>query len=350
MHHEHRYSAIMLCASGLLALGVACKNQAPPPPPPPPPPAPEVDPEAVAVVVNGTEIKEKQLLRTMNDMAGQMGAPASALPPQVRQQLRARAEEHLVSRELLRQYALKEGLEPEPAQVDAKLKQARLRLPIGSTDADFAKLTGIGVEKMREELKTDAAIDAVAKRFREALKPTEEEVKADYEANLAVYTTADQAHISHILLRLDPAAPAQKVEEIRKQALEISTKARAGDAAAFAALADEVSQDPAVVDNHGDLGFVSRDKMPPELAPAAFALKAGEASEPVKSSFGYHVLFAHAQRAAGQRTLDEVRDVIVAKLNEEQVAKKMEALVAQLRADAKLGSEAAPASAPTPTP
>jgi peptidyl-prolyl cis-trans isomerase D len=59
---------------------------------------------------------------------------------------------------------------------------------------------------------------------------------------------------------------------------------------AFADLAKEASQDPGSAENGGDLGFFGRGVMDPAFEAASFSLQAGEVSEPVRSSFGFHLI------------------------------------------------------------
>ena len=53
---------------------------------------------------------------------------------------------------------------------------------------------------------------------------------------------------------------------------------------------DDMLVQPGVGTGSGDLGWFTRESMPAEFADAAFAATVGELTEPVRTSFGYHVI------------------------------------------------------------
>jgi parvulin-like peptidyl-prolyl isomerase len=84
-----------------------------------------------------------------------------------------------------------------------------------------------------------------------------------------------QVKASHILVKTE--SEARKILEQLK------------DGASFAKLAEEKSECPSRKKG-GDLGWFSRGKMVREFEKAAFSLKKGETSDPVKTQFGYHII------------------------------------------------------------
>ncbi len=101
-----------------------------------------------------------------------------------------------------------------------------------------------------------------------------QKVTAAVESKVA--TIADQVWARHILVATE--ADAKKVED----------ELKAGGN--FADLAKKYSTDTSTKDQGGDLGWFTRDAMVKEFSDAAFAMKVGEISQPVKSTYGYHVI------------------------------------------------------------
>lgn len=111
-----------------------------------------------------------------------------------------------------------------------------------------------------------------------------------------VPTTAEQAHVRHILVD-NPALAQVILEQLRA----------GGD---FAALTLQYSFDELNKGTGGDLGWISRGDTVAEFDAAAFSLPVGQFSEPVQTSFGYHILevLAREQRELEPAALQEARD------------------------------------------
>ena len=75
--------------------------------------------------------------------------------------------------------------------------------------------------------------------------------------------------------------------EKQSQALKVVEELKAG--ASFSLLAKKYSICPSGK-RGGDLGQFGRGQMVKEFEQAAFALKPGQVSEPIKTQFGYHII------------------------------------------------------------
>jgi peptidyl-prolyl cis-trans isomerase D len=87
------------------------------------------------------------------------------------------------------------------------------------------------------------------------------------------------------------------------QAKTVLTRLKAGED--FAALAAELSSDTSNSTKGGDLGWMYKGQMVTEFDTAVWSMKVGEISQPVKTSFGYHIIqvLGHEKR---QLTADEL--------------------------------------------
>ena len=103
---------------------------------------------------------------------------------------------------------------------------------------------------------------------------TEEAERKAYDAAAKAEPPQQEVHARHILL---------PTEDEAKKAL-----ARVKGGEDFAKVATELSKDPS--GNGGDLGWFTKDRMVPEFSDAAFKLKEGEISDPVKTQFGWHII------------------------------------------------------------
>ena len=140
----------------------------------------------------------------------------------------------------------------------------------------------------------------------------EEAIEEHYELNKEDYTTEEQVGARHILIKVDEDADDETKAAARAR-IDALAK-RIADGEDFATLAGEHSEDAGSAVKDGDLGVFGRGRMVEPFENAAFALDVGAVSDVVESRFGYHIIKVYERVEAGTKTIDEVRDDIVAEL------------------------------------
>ena len=159
------------------------------------------------------------------------------------------------------------------------------------------------------------------------------EVQAYYEGHLKNYTTEESARARHILIAVPQGASPQVDAAAKAKAEDLLKQIRGG--ADFAKLAAANSDDPGSKTQGGELGTFGRGKMVPEFEKAVFTLQPGQTSEPVKTSFGYHLIQVEARTPASVKTLAEVKSEILPILQQQKVGSVEQAYADQLLAQAK---------------
>jgi len=95
-----------------------------------------------------------------------------------------------------------------------------------------------------------------------------------------------EVHARHILLRTSVVmTDAQAQAKLRQIAADIKS-----GKTTFAAAAKEYSQDPGSANQGGDLGWASPDMYDPAFRGALMSMTKGQLSEPVHSSYGWHLI------------------------------------------------------------
>lgn len=133
----------------------------------------------------------------------------------------------------------------------------------------------------------------------EAVNVSGDELREYYEDHSADFNRPQEVKARHILFTVSEGASEEEAAKVRARAQKILGEARKG--ADFGELARKHSQDTASAPNGGDLGYFSREQMEPAFSDAAFNLKPGQISEPVRTRFGYHVIKVedvHPERTA----------------------------------------------------
>ncbi|TDF91591.1 peptidylprolyl isomerase [Paenibacillus piri] len=183
-------------------------------------------------------------------------------------------------------------------------------------------------------------------------KVTEQQIKEGYDKHLAqdknVY---DVATVSHILIgTMDPTTQKETrtKEEALNRAKEVQDKLKNGGD--FAALAKEYSEDPGSKEKGGKYENVEISQWVPEFKKAAIELPLNQISDPVETTYGYHIMKVESRKT---KTFDEVKPNLRSEAAESQVYEFVEKelpTIIETNNLPKPTPAAPPASTPAPAP
>lgn len=235
-----------------------------------------------AVQVNGQGVPSDMLDVAAKQEAARMGLPEPT------KELREKVRGELVEQEILKQEALKKGLQ-NTKEVKTRIQLMNQQILIGALQKDF--LTNN--------------------------KPTEAELKKTYD-DLIKVMSGTEYQVSHILVKTEDEAKA------------VIAKLDKGEK--FAELAKTTSQD-ASAQQGGSLGWATPGVFVPEFGAEMGKLKKGEYSKtPLKTQFGYHIVMVQDAREATPPKFEEVKEQLV----QQAVIDKWNTYLGKLKSNAKV--------------
>ena len=253
--------------------------------------------------VNGKPIladKVYSVYRMNQQMLQQRGRVLNATDDQA---LRAQSLEVVVADELLYQAALATGITASPAEIDAAVKQLKLR--VGSEEAykKFLAESGLTEAEVRREVGRNIQTEAYGKGLVAGKGVSEEQAKKFYDANApkGMFNVPEQVHVQYILVKASEKDPESVKLEAKKRAEEAAKRAAAGED--FTALAKQYSQDPTAA-RGGDIGFFPRGVMFPKFEEIAFAAKPGEVTPLFETPKGFNVIKVLEKKPESTRTYE----------------------------------------------
>lgn len=177
-----------------------------------------------------------------------------------------------------------------------------------------------------------------SKTFLKGIDVTLAEAEKFYKDNPKMFEIpADPKDImraSHILIMIDPKAPAAEKKAARAKAEAIAKELKKNPAL-FEAKAKAESKCPSG-QNGGSLGPFSKGQMVPEFEAAVIKLKAGEISGVVETQFGYHIIRRDAAKGAGKETFDAVKDRLMDYLKGQKMQQASNKFITGLEKAAKV--------------
>ncbi len=241
--------------------------------------------------VNGEKITKEDITQIMGPQAMQFDTLDASMKKKVINML--------IDRKLLTQNAIKSGLE--------------------NSDVYKKKL-----EAIKRDLLLNVWMEDGAKKIEQST--TEADLKSFYEKNKDKFSSPAQLKARHILVKTEDEA--KNIIKTLSSAKDVKSE--------FIKLAKEKSIGPSGKSG-GDLGWFPLNRMVPAFSNAADKLKKGEfTKEPVKTQFGYHIIYLEDRKSAGDKKFEDVKEQIKAIVNREKFNKLIETTVKKLKKDAKI--------------
>ena len=172
------------------------------------------------------------------------------------------------------------------------------------------------------------------KNFADKVTVDPAEIQRAYSANQNAYRIPERVKVRHILIEMPKPGADGKVDQkamddarIKAQDVEKQIKAT-GD---WDGLAKKYSGDPGSKDKGGELGWLNKGQTVAEFEKVAFSQNKGQISDPVQSSFGFHIIQTEDKEDAHLKPLAEVKPQIEEAIKQE----KIKGMISQASSDAE---------------
>ena len=294
-----------------------------------------VVPDVVATV-DGEAIHKADLEHVASALLANRGRTLEGLGTEEKTKVYGSVWDDMITDRLVNRQAAGETV--DPMDVEKRLAELRAQYPSPEAfDAEIKK-SGQTTDQVRENLRLQIAqqqwiehqiADQVTVGPDEALKFYKEGPSSKFDA-------PEMVRASHILVLARHDAPPEEVLAAEKKADDLYARIKKGES--FEDLARANSEDPKskTADHPGDLGYFSRERIMPEFADAAFKLKVGEVSPPVRTQFGFHIIKVTDRKPAHTATFDEAHEQIDAYLHDEKRRTAVAKLIESLKDKAKI--------------
>ncbi len=157
---------------------------------------------------------------------------------------------------------------------------------------------------------------------------SDKEKRDYYNKNKSEFVEKEKVHARHILVKEESEAKAIIKELKGLKGEKLKEK--------FIELAQQKSTGPSAPKG-GDLGYFPQGQMVPSFNDAVFAMKKGTiTTTPVKSQFGYHVIYLEDKQPGKTLSFSEVENFIGQRLQMEKFKEKMEKKMAEMKKAAKI--------------
>ena len=238
------------------------------------------------------------------------------------------AKDRLIDQALMAQESRRRKYEVDSVDLQKRIKQW---LKQNGGKKAFEKIKNPMIrnhDDLKRELSDQMRFNQLLEEESQCEQISEAEALQYYQDRPELFRTEELLSASHFLKM-------GKTEEEFDQALEAvkSIRQRLEKGEDFTELVRSESDDKG---NDGNLGTFGKGRMVPEFEQAAYALKPGELSQPVKTQFGWHLIQLHDRIAPKVTPFDDIKEKVIEYLTERKKDKVFEAFLDRLKAEATI--------------
>lgn len=287
--------------------------------------------DRVAAVVNNDIVTFTEVeARAAPELAGLKGAPAEKRG-ELREQIMKRALDMLIGEKLMEAQIRELNIEVADSEIDLSVEDVKKQNNIsGEQFEQLLAQEGYTMSTYRTFMRKHLArMKLVNLKVRSKVKIADEDLKAEYAKWSHDEQQDAEVHARHILVQVNPKATPEQVEAARVKAFALAAEARK-PGVNFAELAKAKSEGPSAADG-GDLGFFRHGVMVAEFEKVAFTTPVGGVADPVRTKFGWHVIYVEERRALAAPPFEEVKEQLREKMLRGQLEKYTEQYMQELR-------------------
>ena len=284
-------------------------------------------------MVNGKPVPRGEFNEMYDKMTRVYVKRNQEVPENVARRHKKNILKRLVEKSLLRQEIDKGGIVITPEELNAGLAKYKEMFRTEANFQRYLKNSNTSLEKIQDNIRYNKSLDKLLEK-EGPIEVTDAQAKDYYEKNKRRYQEREQVKASHVLFKVAKEAKPEEDAAAKKKATDVAAQAKK-PGADFAELAKKNSQGP-TAPKGGNLGYFARGRMDKAFEEAAFKLKPGQVSTPIRSRFGWHVIKVFDHRAPGEKPFDEVKESISKLLESRERRLRKSRLLRDLRASAKI--------------
>ena len=294
--------------------------------------------------VNGVEISADAFYQDLDKIT----ARGAKIPEDRLARIQQNILKRLIEKELMSQAVTKAGIKVADTDIDTAFVEYKKRFQTEEQFQNYLKHGRVTLDSIKARITEKKALEKLIEA-QGNLAIGDKELTEFYGKNERFYIDKAGVKASHILVKVAEKAKPEEEKRALDKVKQIQKELKGGGD--FAELAKKFSEGPSAPKG-GDLGFFGSGQMVKPFEEAAFKMKVGAVSGPIRTRFGFHIIKVTDKREERKKPFDEVKDQIDQSLKNKKFFQERRKLLETLRKDAKIEKrleDPKPAAKPTGT-